>query len=212
LPAQAAGPRSFVIGHTSRGRAITAFVLGDPAAPVRILVVGCIHGDERAGIAIARRLARAAPSRRVALWVVPDLNPDGAAANTRQNGNGVDLNRNFPLHWADLEGVFDAGPKPLSEPESRAAARLILRVRPTISIWYHQHLRVVDESGGNVAIERKYARAVGLPLVRLSRFPGSVASWENRVLPRSTAFVVELPAGSLSAGMVERHVRAVLSL
>jgi protein MpaA len=212
FPAQAAGPRSFAIGHSSEGRAITGFMRGDPAAPVRILVVGCIHGNERAGIAIARRLAHVAPSRRVALWVVPDLNPDGAAANTRQNGNGVDLNRNFPSNWADLEGVFDAGPKPLSEPESRAAARLILRVRPTISIWYHQHLRVVDESGGNIAIERKYARAVGLPLVRLSRFPGSVASWENRVLPRSTAFVVELPAGSLSAGMIERHVRAVLSL
>jgi protein MpaA len=212
LPAQAAGPRSFVIGHSSEGRPITAYVVGDPTAAVRILVVGCIHGNERAGIAIAQRLTHIAAPHGVALWVVPVLNPDGAAANTRQNGRGVDLNRNFPWNWSDLEGVYDAGAKSLSEPESRAAAKLILSVRPTISIWYHQHLRVVDESGGSAAIERKYASEVGLPLARLSRYPGSVVSWENSVLRGSTAFVVELPAGWLSAGAIQRHVRAVLSL
>lgn len=206
------GPRSFVIGHSSEGRPITAIQVGDPAAVVRILVVGCIHGNERAGIAIARRLEQVAPARGIALWVVPDLNPDGVAADTRQNGRGVDLNRNFPWNWSDLEGVYDSGPKALSEPEARAAAQLILRVRPTVSVWYHQHLRVVDESGGSVALERKYGTEVGLPLRRLSRYPGSVVSWENGVLRGSTAFVVELSAGTLSPGMIERHVRAVLSL
>jgi hypothetical protein len=72
---------------------------------------------------------------------------------------------------------------------------------------------VVDESGGSVAIERRYARKVGLPLVRLTRYPGSVVTWENTVLPPgSTAFVVELPAGRLTAAAVERHARAVLAL
>jgi protein MpaA len=204
--------RSIVIGHSLQGRPITAVQLGSPNAPVRILVVGCIHGNEPAGIAIARRLEKLAPPRRVALWIVPVLNPDGVAAGTRQNGRGVDLNRNFPSGWADLEGIYDSGAHALSEPESRAAAALILRVRPTISIWYHQHLRVVDESGGSVAIEQKYAWAVGLPLVRLTRYPGSVATWENTVLPGSTAFVVELAAGSLSEAAAERHARAVLTL
>jgi protein MpaA len=209
-PAQA---RSFVIGHSVQGRPITAIQLGNPNAPVRILVVGCVHGNEPAGIAIARRLAKLAPPPRVALWIVPVLNPDGVAAGTRQNGRGVDLNRNFPTGWSDLEGTYDSGSRPLSEPESRAVAALIRRVRPTISVWYHQHLRVVDESGGSVAIERRYARKVGLPLVRLTRYPGSVATWENTVLPPgSTAFVVELPAGRLTAAAVERHARAVLAL
>jgi len=212
LPAQAAGPRSFVIGLSSEGRPITVTVVGSRDAPVRILVVGCIHGNERAGIPIARRLARTSPRSGVALWIVRGLNPDGAAADRRQNARGVDLNRNFPWNWSDLEGVYDSGPNPLSEPESRAIAGLIQRVRPTVSVWYHQHLGVVDESGGSVAIERRYASEVGLPLRRLSRYPGSVVSWENRVLRGSTAFVVELPAGMLSASMIERHVRAVLSL
>jgi protein MpaA len=209
--ADAAG-HTLLIGRSSQGRAITATLVGDPAARVRILVVGCIHGDEPAGIAVARRLLHVRPPRGVALWIVPVLNPDGLAAATRQNGRGVDLNRNFPWRWRDLEGTFDSGARPLSEPESRAAAALIRRVRPTVSVWYHQHLGVVDESGGSVSVERKYARKTGLPLRRLTRYPGSVASWENRILRGSTAFVVELPAGSLSRRAVDRHARAVLSL
>jgi protein MpaA len=201
-----------VIGNSSEGRPIRAIVVGNPNASVRVLVVGCIHGNEQAGIAITRLLARVAPPTRIALWIVPVLNPDGVAANTRQNARGVDLNRNFPRRWSDLEGVYDSGPKALSEPESRAAERLILRIRPTISVWYHQHLHLVDQSGGNVAVERKYARIVGLPLVQLPRYPGSATLWENHVLPGSTAFVVELAAGALSAQMVQRHVQAILAL
>jgi murein peptide amidase A len=59
------------------------------------VVVGCIHGNETAGIAIANALERLSP-RDLDLWIVADLNPDGAAADTRQNAHGVDLNRNFP--------------------------------------------------------------------------------------------------------------------
>jgi len=81
----------------------------------------------------------------------------------------------------------------LSEPESRIAYHLILRVRPQISIWFHQHERAVDESGGDVAVERRFAALVGLPLRRLPREPGSAVGWENHRLPGTTAFVVELP-------------------
>ena len=38
---------------------------------------------------------RCAPPQTIDLWLVPTLNPDGRAADTRQNGHGVDLNRNF---------------------------------------------------------------------------------------------------------------------
>lgn len=62
-----------------------------------MLIVGCIHGDECAGIAVARALERA--HVHADLWIVPDLNPDGHARDTRQDGGGVDLNANWSSQW-----------------------------------------------------------------------------------------------------------------
>jgi murein peptide amidase A len=104
------------------------------------------------------------------------------------------------------------GLRPLSEPESKIAYRLIRRVRPQISIWFHLHLDVVDESGGNPAVERRFAALAGLPLARLTREPGSVVGWENHTFRRTTAFVVELPAGALTAIAVRRDARAVVAV
>ena len=86
-------------------------------------------------------------------------------------------------------------PRPLSEPEARLAHALILRLRPRLTVWFHQPLAVTDQSGGDVALERRFAVISGLPLRRLPRYHGSVATWENHRLPGATAFVVELPAG-----------------
>ncbi len=82
-----------LLGYSVRHRPVTAVALGDPDSPRRVLVVGCIHGSEPAGIAIATALARGSPPAQADLWIVPDLNPDGVAAGTRQNARGVDLNR-----------------------------------------------------------------------------------------------------------------------
>ena len=208
----AIGHRHTVLGRSVEGRPIVAIETGDFDATRRVLVVGCIHGNETAGIAIANRLAHIAPPPELDLWVVPVLNPDGVAADTRGNAHDVDLNRNFPWHWQRLRGLFYSGPRPLSEPESRIAARLIRRARPQISIWFHQHMRLVDESGGSVAIERRYAELVELPLARLAREPGGVVGWENHILPHTTAFVVELPAGPLPPPAVRRYTDAVATI
>src|SRR5438128_7135781 len=205
-----ASARTVLLGRSWQGRTIEAVEVGNRSG-TPVLVVGCIHGNETAGIAIARALERMSP-HDLDLWVLPDLNPDGVAADRRQNAHGVDLNRNFPWRWRPLSGVYESGPHPLSEPESRLAAKLILRLRPMVTIWFHQPFDVVDESGGSVAVERRYSELTGLPLRRLTRFPGSVASWENHRLPGSTAFVVELPPGRLSAAAVARDARAVLEI
>jgi beta-N-acetylhexosaminidase len=189
--------------------------VGDPRARRKVLVVGAIHGNELAGIAVTRRLRGLRPPRGVELWLVDDLNPDGAASGTRQNARGVDLNRNFPFRWRAIGRPFDtyhSGARALSEPESRAAARLVERLRPEISIWYHQHLRLVTDDAGDPVLERLYARQVALPRRRLPRYPGTAISWQNHRFPGSTAFVVELPAGRLGADEVRRHARAVLEV
>jgi murein peptide amidase A len=212
--ATGAGVRS-IVGRSVEGRAIRAVDVGAADAKRRLLVVGSIHGDEPAGTLIARRLLEHAPPANADLWVVADLNPDGAAADTRQNAHGVDLNRNFPWRWRRLGRRGDryySGPRPLSEPESRFAYSLIRRLRPHITIWFHQPYGVVDESGGNVSIERMFARLTGLPLRRLPRYPGSAAEWQDHSLRRTTAFVVELPPGRISTATAGRYAEAVLDL
>jgi protein MpaA len=211
-PGAGAGTRNVVLGRSVEGRAIEAVEVGDPHAARKVLVVGCIHGDECAGIAVARRLEHMPPPRGVELWIVESLNPDGRAAGTRANARGVDLNRNFPTGWRPLGGLYDSGPRSLSEPESLIAYRLILRLRPAVSIWFHQHLSLVDGSGGDAALERRFARLAGVPFVRLPRYPGSVTTWENHALPGKTAFVVELPAGPLTSAQAARFAGAVLAV
>lgn len=211
-PAAGARGTRHLLGRSVDGRPIVAYELGDPSSVRKVLVVGCVHGNEPAGTGIANRLTELPPPVGVDLWVVPSFNPDGEVANTRGNAHGVDLNRNFPLGWRPLAGVYYSGPRALSEPESRIMYRFMLRLRPVISIWYHQHLDLVDESGGSVAVERRYAQLVGLRATRLTRYPGSIVTWENARFPGSTAFVVELPAGEPSAAMATRFARAVDAL
>jgi protein MpaA len=203
------------IGHSAAGRPIMATESGAPQAPTRVLVVGCIHGNECAGIAVVRRLRQMRPPQKMDLWLVPTLNPDGRAADRRQNGHGVDLNRNFSAGWAASGApgsTYYPGPRPFSEPETRAARRLIERVRPTLSVWYHQHLRLVWAWGGSTRAARRYATLVGLPLF-LSPKPGGTASrWQTHRFPGSVSFAVELPAGPMSRAAVTRHESAILAL
>jgi murein peptide amidase A len=200
-----------VIGHSVRGRPIVSLASGPAEAPLKVAVFGDIHGDETAGMRVVRRLAAAAAPPRARLLLVPTINPDGVAAGTRGNARGVDLNRNFPYRWRPLGGGEYSGPRPLSEPESRAAKRLILSFRPDLTIWFHQPFGIVDRPVGTPFAARRYAELSGLPLVRLHRYPGSATRWQGHRLPGTTAFVVELPA-HVSGGLVRRAEAAVLTL
>jgi murein peptide amidase A len=196
------------IGRSVEGRGIRVARVGDPAAPRRVLVVGCVHGNECAGMRIVARLRRSAPPAGVQLLLVRTLNPDGSARGIRQNAHGVDLNRNSSADWRRLRGPYDSGPRPWSEPETRAIRRLILDERPALTVWYHQPLALVASRG---RAARRYARMVGLPARRLPR-PGSLSRWQNERVRSGPAFVVELGAGRASDATVRRHARAVLRL
>ena len=177
-----------------------------------VLVVGCIHGDEDAGRRIVRRLLHGRRPTRFRLLVVPTLNPDGQAAGTRQNGRGVDLNRNFRAGWEPIGHRWDpeySGPRPFSEPETRTARDLVRRFRPEVSIWYHQPQALVRAWGRSRAAGRRYARAAGVPY-RSIRWPhGTAPRWQNTHFRRGVAFVVELPPGRLPYAAALRHARAV---
>jgi len=200
------------IGNSLGGRPILAFGSGPRAAALKVLVVGAIHGDETAGMRIARRLAYGAPIDRVRLLVVPTLNPDGVASGTRGNAHGVDLNRNFPFRWRPLGGGEHSGTGPLSEPESRAARRLIVREKPDVTIWFHQPFGLVDRPEGNPFAAHRFAQLIGLPFARLrGPYPGSASRWQNHTFKDSTAFVAELPP-YVSGAFVKRGSVAVRRL
>ncbi len=204
-----------LLGRSARGRPIRAVRVGSPRARVKLLVIGSVHGDETAGRDIAARLLRSRPPPGTALWVIRDLNPDGHAAATRQNANGVDLNRNFPYRWqADGEpfDTYHSGSAPLSEPESSALARFVRRERPRVTLWYHQALEIVVRSEGDPALERLYSRRSGLPRKPLPRYHGTATGWQNHSFGGDTAFVVELPGGRPSRRAVSRHAGAALAM
>jgi protein MpaA len=168
VPASAPAHRE-LLGRSVQGRPIVAYEVGDPAG-IPVLVVGCIHGNEPAGIAVARYLLHNPPAG-LDLWIVPVLNPDGRVHKTRGNAHGVDLNRNFPYRWRRLGGVYYSGRRPLSEVEARIAHSLILRTHPSVSVWFHQHLDLVWASGGNLRVERRFAEVSGLPYRHCHRSP-----------------------------------------
>jgi murein peptide amidase A len=199
------------VGHSVRGREIRLLERGDERSRRSVLVVGCIHGDECSGLAITRRLARSSP-RAFHLWILPVLNPDGRAAGTRQNARGVDLNRNFDARWRAAGRRWDPeypGPRPFSEPETRVARRLVWRLRPDFTIWYHQPQRVVRAWGRSRRAARRYARAAGAGYRSIVWPNGTGPRWQNRKVEHGAAFVVELRPGPLPAGAARTHVRAV---
>ena len=209
-----AGRRRVLLGYSHEGRGIRAYRLGIPASENVVLVVGCIHGNECAGKKVIEALKKRKP-HRVTIWTIDALNPDGAAAGTRQNARGVDLNRNFPRKWrrqGTRWSTYYSGPRRASEKETRHAMKFIEEVRPDVTIWYHQAMSLVDRSGGRRAIQRRYANLVGLPLKRLDPLPGTATRWQNHRFDNSTSFVVELPGGELTWRSAKTHARAVVTV
>jgi protein MpaA len=159
----------------------------------RILVVGCIHGNECEGIEVTRLLARS--ESKADLWVLHQLNPDGYARRSRFNARGVDLNRDFLA---------------ATQRETRIARKLILRLRPDVTIWFHQPQALVRAWGPSRAEARRYAELAGVPYRTIPWPPGSASRWQNGL--GQVSFVVELGSEELSEVMARRYANAVLRL
>jgi protein MpaA len=120
------------IGASVENRPLLAAQTG--AGPVRVYVIGGIHGDETEGRSALEAL-RTQVLAGTTLRLVRDLNPDGTAARQRGNARGYDLNRNWPAR--NFEGQSAGGPAPLSEPETRAVAQDLQAFRPDLVLVLH---------------------------------------------------------------------------
>jgi murein peptide amidase A len=171
-----------VIGHSVQGRPITAWHLGQPGKR-KVLLIATMHGNEGRPRHILRALRDGRAIRGIDLWVVPVYNPDGLAHHTRKNAHGVDLNRNFPYHWADLDGGYESGSHASSEPETRAMMRFLRTIKPSRIISFHQPLHGVDTDTKNRSFSRQIANHLNLPRKSFTCggvCHGTMTGWFNR--------------------------------
>ena len=132
------GPvRVLAEGTSVAGRSLFVVRLGHGGAPRwKLLFYAQQHGNEVSGkdalLYLIRDIARDPSSlpRGVEVWIMPQVNPDGAEADTRRNAAGADLNRDHIT---------------LEQPETQALYRVVQRVRPDLAVDCHEFTRDGDE-------------------------------------------------------------------
>jgi protein MpaA len=189
------GWRPEQIGTSVRGVPIEAWwPTGEPSR----VMWAAIHGEESVTMQLAWQLLRTVHADDSCAVVVPVLNPDGVLLATRQNANGVDLNRNFPTEsWVpDSSPTFwptatirtpphrtqfsSPGSSPGSEPETQAIMDLVTRVQPAFVIDLHTPLEcVIAISERSIPMAEHLAEPGGLTIVRglENPTPGDSAAW-----------------------------------
>ncbi|WP_243656667.1 M14 family zinc carboxypeptidase [Paucimonas lemoignei] len=178
---------------------------GKSTPPVRVLLLGGIHGDELTAPAIVFKWMQwmnQGAAQEFHWSVAPVVNPDGFLTNkpTRMNANGVDLNRNFPTpdwhqeaptYWVKRTGRDPRrfpGKQPLSEPESRWVNDEIARFKPDVVISVHAPFGVLDFDGP-VQPPRKFGRLVFTPV---GVYPGSLGNYSG-LHKKVPIITIELP-------------------
>lgn len=202
-----------VVGRSVRDRRIMAYRLGEPGT-TKVVLIATMHGNEGAPRRILQTLRDGKPVHGIDLWVVPTYNPDGLVRGTRKNAHGVDLNRNYPYKWADLDGSYESGPGPASEPETRAMMKFLRKVRPARILSFHQPLYGVDTDTKFKTFARRVARKLDLPRKRFDCggvCHGTMTGWYNHKF-RGAALTVEYGAKPSRRTLRVRAPRQVLSI
>ena len=204
-----------ITGQSIQHRTIRAYVIGSGSNVV--LILAGIHGNEPSGTQLVRHFARWLEKDRrdpgnTRVIIVPAVNPDGLARHTRANGDGVDLNRNFPsLNWGSRQrrNGDNPGPSPASEPETKFILDLMDRFRPCRIVSVHAPYHEIDIDGPAMAIAREMRRFNHDRITRNMGYPtpGSLGTYAGRErhLP-----VVTLELGRQPASLIWKDNRRAL--
>lgn len=208
-----------VIGQSVEGRDITAYRLGTPGSRP-VLLVGVIHGDEAKGLGITQLIRTLPTPPGIDLWIIDAINPDGLAAGTRYNANGVDLNRNVSYKWSYIppttaDGEY-SGEAPADQPETKALEAFIAEIQPKITMFWHQDANRVSPGGARPEIPTKFAEIVGLTTASTpctAGCTGTATQYINHAVKGGTAFIVELPGNdAVTPAMVTLQAEATLAV
>jgi murein peptide amidase A len=170
------------IANSRKGRPIRARRIGDGLR--RVLVLGQIHGNEPEGKEVAKQLPKQFTEKGVGATttLVYIEDPDGSAAGTRENANGIDLNRNFPAR--NFAASKAHGPSPASEPETCALVGVLENFQPELVIALHSHSKTkgINYDGPAKLDAQQFSDLSGLDVVENSDLsadghPGSLGQW-----------------------------------
>jgi len=213
VPAPAIPTQYRIAGTSVQGRPIMYTALGQGRDVT--LILAAIHGDESAGTALVQRLAgyfKQSPHLLEGRTVVllPVANPDGAAYNTRNNANKVNLNRNFAT--ANRINNAEFGRTALSEPEAIAIYQLIWQYNPDRMVSIHQPLGCIDYDGPGYALASRMAQYCNLPVKKIGAKPGSLGSYAGLTLgiPIITLELSQSDSGLGSETLWQRYGKALI--
>lgn len=118
-----------------------------------ILILAGVHGDEIEGIAAAYGIFDTLlknPIESAKISIIPMLNMDGILAKTRQNLNGIDLNRNMSTKdWTSetQNPRYFPGTQPDSEPETQTLVNFISIQKPRFIYNLHSWKPLLNVNG-----------------------------------------------------------------
>ena len=146
-PLRAGHGRRRDLRESAAGRPLEVQRVGDPAAPVRVLVVGSIHGNEPAGHAVVRRLRAArAAGRRPALARrarEPRRRRRRARGRTPAASTSTATSRSAGPAAGGRSTRTSPGPAARRSRRRARCRRWSPDVRPDLTLYYHQHMRLV---------------------------------------------------------------------
>lgn len=177
-------------GRSAKGYPMRYILAGNPDRC--IAYVGAVHAGESGPEIILPAICRILENepellRRVGVAMLPAANPDqrqrhvdeGYVPYLRTTANGVDINRNFPSHWEDVQHAYGMssdcflddlykGPIPASETETRAVMEYVRQVRPKAVFGCHWLAGVCQDTllSSSYAKEDETYTAALLPLIR----------------------------------------------
>ncbi len=183
--------------ESKQGRKIELVEMPFSSAEKTVLIIGVFHGDEPQGEFLTRKYTEhnQIPVKNHVL-IIPCLNPDGKALNTRQNAIGVDLNRNFPVKNRKVlkDKQYYGGEEAASEIETKFVIEIIEKYNPDFILTLHSPYRVVNYDGPAEEYAKKISEITGYPVEEDIGYetPGSFGTYagKERQIPVIT---LELP-------------------